>query len=177
MTTPTNSIEELYSVLSEQLQAYHQLIELAHQERVALENEDISRLTETIHTKERVAESIAHWDDTRAKITASLAVQLELPHTASLSDIIAQLDNTSLSLRQEVKQGLNDIRQEFANLLEQLLFLYNGNRKLLEAGLARVNTTFDYISSATSSSDGQYTSKGRNLVAVQCAGNVLNWKA
>ncbi|MCB0209799.1 MAG: flagellar protein FlgN [Anaerolineae bacterium] len=177
MTTPNNNVEELYRVLSEQIQTYHQLVELAYQERIALEAEDFSRLADITQFKEGVVKTAAQWDDARTKITIHLADQLKISNTTSLLDIITQLDKADLSVGQEVKDQLNEIRQEFANLMQQLLLLYSGNRILLEAGLVRINATFDYISSAALSGGGHYTSKGRSQVAFQAAGNMLNWKA
>lgn len=178
MTTPSKNAEALYNVLRDQAQAYRQLIELAWQERTALEANDIAQLADITCSKEYIAEKLFHWDEARVKITAHLAEQLKLSTAAPLSDIVSQFDEVNFPLQQEIKQGLKDIRQEFVKLVEQLLMLYHGNRMLLEAGLVRVNATFDYISSASLPSNGQYTAKGRNHVPSQAtAGNVLNWQA
>lgn len=178
MTTPTENAEALYNVLFDQAQAYRQLIELALQERIALEANDMAQLADVTRSKEFIAEKFFHWDNARATITAHLAAQLNLSTAAPLSDIIMGFDAADFPLQTEFMQGLKEMRQEFVKLVEQLLMLYHGNRMLLEAGLARVNATFDYISSASLPRNGQYTAKGRNHVPPQdTAGNVLNWQA
>ena len=162
------SLEDLHDALVKEAECYRQLVALTEQEHQALRAGDLARLQATVHDKGRVLQSLSQGEHLRETIVAQLGERLNLPPAASLSDIIAQADETAT-------RGLAALRLELRTLLERLLVLNHGSHLLLQSELERVNATFDYLMSSVASSERQYTASGDDR-SQPARGNVLNWQ-
>ncbi len=176
---PSSTAEELQNVLASEAAAYQRLVELTQCERTALQVGTLVELAATIRDKEAILESLARLEQTRERITAQLSQELKLPAEVSLPDLITRLSEVSLNANGAVEgNGIAHkwiaLRREFINLVEQLITLNQGNRLLIQAELACVDATFDYLGRINAAPDGQYTARG-NSHAQPAAGNVLNW--
>jgi len=96
-----------------------------------------------------------------------LAKEFNLPSDISLLDLITHLDDA-------VAKKLSDIRNEFIQLVEQLLTMNHGNQLMLQSGLVRVESTFDYLSTLATPCDGSYTANGSSHTHQNVGGNMLN---
>jgi flagellar biosynthesis/type III secretory pathway chaperone len=169
MTTPTTGIEELHSLLNTEAEGYQQLLALTRVEQTALKEENLVTLTAVTQDKQAVMDKLARWEQAREKLVSVLAAQLNLPPGASMLELIAHLDEA-------VAARLLEMRNRFINMVELLLTLNHGNRLMLQTSLARVEATFDYLSSVAAPPDGSYTAKGSAHTQNQAAaGNMLNW--
>jgi flagellar biosynthesis/type III secretory pathway chaperone len=164
------AVEMLHTILSDEAEAYRQLVQLARREHTALQHENLPELVTATRDKEVLMAKLGQWEQKREQLVAHLAKELKLPYGATLSDLIVRLDDT-------IAHKLSALRQEFVNLMEQLLTLNHSNRLLLQAGLTRVEATFDFLASIAIPADGSYTATGGSHVQSQAAaGNVLNWE-
>jgi flagellar biosynthesis/type III secretory pathway chaperone len=164
-------MEELHKVLSNEAETYRQLVDLTQREREALQKESLVDLTEVTHNKEVLMGNLVKLEQLRGQVVTALAKDLNLPAGASLLDLINHLDET-------IAQKLSTLRQEFINLVEQLLTLNHGNQLLLQSGLAHIEATFDYLASVVTPADGNYTARGGTQPQQQTTtGNMLNWQA
>lgn len=170
MSKPTQKIEELQNILEAEARAYRQLIHLTQTERTALQAENLDELSAVTEQKQKLMEKVSAWEQVRTKVVAHLAREFNLSPDTSLLDLITHLDDT-------MAQRLSDIRTEFIQLVEQLLTLNHGNQLMLQTGLVRVESTFDYLSVLATPRDNNYTATGNATTASQRAGNMLNWQA
>jgi flagellar biosynthesis/type III secretory pathway chaperone len=162
------SAEDLYHALDGEVEACRELVALTQRERLALQADNLDDLAAATQHKEALARSLARWEQVRERIVRRLLEELRLPAGASLSEIIAQTDGA-------IAHKLVTLRQELAGLMEQLLTLNHGNRLLIQAELARVEATFEYLARVAAPPDGHYTANG-NRRSPAAAGQALNWQ-
>lgn len=167
------TIEELHNVLVSEAEVYRQLVALTQRERVALQEKCLASLSTALRAKEVLLEDVGRWQRTRELIVERLAQEWHLPAGTSLSDLVARFDDTRPQVRRIIA-----LRQEFIELVEQLLELNHGNRLLIHAELARLEATFDFLVQATVPDDEPYTAPDSSPVRRPPAagGNVLNWQ-
>jgi flagellar biosynthesis/type III secretory pathway chaperone len=172
MSTSVKQIEELQNILVAESEAYQQLITLTQAERSALQKEDLDNLTSVTQEKQELLEKVSAWEQVRATIMAHLANEFGLPPDVSLLDLITHMDES-------VADTLSDIRNEFIQLVEQLLTLNHGNQLMLQTGLVRIESTFDYLSTIAAPRNSSYSANGNSATPTrqQASGNMLNWQA
>jgi len=168
--SPTYSpaAEELLDGLMGETETYRQLMSLTQSERSALQERNLTSLAEIVRQKEAILANLMEGEKTRQQLVARLTQDIGLPGDASLSDIIAALDDP-------LAQQLARLRQELTDLVDQLLSLNHGNHLLLKAELEQVEATFNYLMSATFSHDGHYSANGEGTPQA-APGTVLNWE-
>lgn len=170
MLTSSEKVEALHQILTKEAATYQQLIEITQRERIALQEEDLVDLETTFRDKKNLIVLLNDWEQNREQLIASIAQELQLPATTSLSELISHFDKA-------IAHKLSKLRQEFINLVEQLLSLNFGNQLLLRGELDRIDATFDYLALATVPVEGNYTSnKDRRIQKQAATGNVLNWQ-
>lgn len=170
MSKPKEQIEELQNILVAEADAYRQLITLTETERIALQTENLDSLTAVTEEKQKLLEQVSAWEQVRTKVVSHLAQEFDLAPDISLLDLITHLDEA-------MAQKLSAIRAEFIQLVEQLLTLNHGNQLMLQTGLVRVESTFDYLSVLAAPRNNSYTATGSSATASQGGGNMLNWQA
>ncbi len=163
------SVEELQRLLTDEADGYRQLVELTRREHAALQQENLAELAATVQGKQSLLPQLKQWESIREQLVARLSGEFNLPTTATLSDLIERLDGA-------IARNLAALRQEFVVMMEQLLRLNQTNHLMLQAGLVRVDATFDYLASLAAPPDGYYTARGIGHTPAT-TGNVLNWEA
>lgn len=163
-------VEQLQSVLASEADGYRQLVAFTRQEQVALKQANLTDLATVVQSKEKLVASLQSWEKNREQLVARLAHELGLPPAATLTDLIGKLDQT-------IAPKLIALRNEFVLLMEQLLQLNQTNRMMLQAGLVRVDATFDYLASLAAPPPGHYSASGHSRTTSALAGGkVLNWE-
>ena len=163
-------VEQLQAVLTSEADGYRQLIALTRQEQIALKQENLVELTDVVQRKEKLLATLQRWEHTREQLVSRLAQEFHLPSPATLTDLIGKID-------QSIAGKLAALRDEFALLMEQLLYLSQGNRMMLQAGIVRVDATFDYLASLAAPSTGHYTAGGGEpQTSLLSTGSMLNWE-
>ncbi len=164
-----STTQDLRSVLADEAEGYRKLVDLAQREQLALKNENIADLAATIKEKEYLLLDLQKLESAREQIVSQQAQELNLPGNVTLSDLIKQFDDATA-------QQLSKMQKEFAGLVKQLFKLNYSNRTMLQAGLVRVDATFDYLTSLAVP-EGYYTANGTNQVHPNMvAGHVFNWE-
>jgi len=162
--------EQLYHLLSKEVDGYRELVNLTQREHTALKEQNLSELTTVVQGKERILLRLKQWEQAHEGLTSQLVEEFQLPLTATLSDLIACLDSA-------IAPKLMELREEFVSLVEQLIKLNHGNQLMLQAGLVRVEATFNYLASLATPTNGNYTAGGpKTLPSQATTGNVLNWE-
>jgi len=166
--TASPAVEDLHTALAGETETYRELVGLTRRERVALQDKNLTSLAEIVRQKEAVLADLMRGEHTRTQILARLSEEINVPASASLSDIIAVLEGPEA-------QNLLSLRQELTDLVEQLLSLNHGNHLLLQSELDQVDATFNYLMSSTFTTDGAYTARG-DARPQATPGTVLNWR-
>jgi flagellar biosynthesis/type III secretory pathway chaperone len=162
--------EQLHHLLSKEVDGYRELVTLTQREHTALKEQNLSELTTVVQGKERILLRLKQWDQAREGLMTQLTAEFQLPLTATFSDLMACLDSA-------IASNLIELRDEFAGLVEQLIKLNHGNQLMLQAGLVRVEATFNYLASLATPTNGNYTAGGpKTLPSQATTGNVLNWE-
>lgn len=165
------TVEQLQTTLSHEAAGYHQLVELARREYAALKTNNLSDLAATVQNKEALLGKLQQWEKSREQLVTRLVQDFKLPATATLSDLIERFDDA-------IATRLSALRDEFVDLMEELLMLNHTNHRIIQAGLVRVEATFDYLASQALPADGQYSHQGSAPRPSEAAtGHILNWKA
>ncbi|GAB4428677.1 MAG: hypothetical protein Kow0031_08970 [Anaerolineae bacterium] len=166
----SSPVEQLHTVLANEADGYRQLVAFTRQEQAALKQANLTDLTAVVQQKESLLATLQGWERTREQLVARLAQELGLPPAASLTDLLGKLD-------QSIAAKLAGLRNEFVLLLEQLLQLNQTNRMMLQAGLVRVDATFDYLAMLAAPPTGHYSASGSDRPAPALGGGkVLNWE-
>lgn len=165
---PQSTIEALETVLASEAAEYRRLVALTANEQSALKAGDVVTLTETVQQKQALLPQLNRWAKRREQLTASLAATLHLPADATLTDLLANIEGA-------VSGTLVTLREEFIELMEQLITLNHANKLILQTELARVDSTYRYIASLLSEPEPVYapnhTGNGSSA-----RGNILNWE-
>jgi flagellar biosynthesis/type III secretory pathway chaperone len=164
------TVEQLHYLLSDEANGYRELINLTQREHNALKEQNLSELTAVVQSKEKILDRLKQWEQAREELVTQLAKEFKLPLSATMSDLIACLDEA-------IAPKLIELREEFVGLVEQLIKLSHGNQLMLQAGLVRVDATFNYLASLATPTHGNYTVGGpKNSPPRATTGNVLNWE-
>jgi len=161
-------VEELHDALAGETESYRQLIALSRRERTALEEKNLTNLAEVVRQKEDILDGLARREKARERIVSRLSLEMTLPDSASLSDIISVLEGPTA-------QKMAYLRQKLSGVVQQLLSLNHGNHLLLQSEADHVDATFDYLMSCALIEDGHYTSEGSSH-SQPTRGNILNWE-
>ncbi len=165
---PQTTIEALETVLASEAAEYRQLVALTANEQAALKQGDVVTLTETIRQKQALLPQLNRWAKRREQLTASLAAALHLPANATLTDLLTHIEGA-------VADTLIALREDFIDLMEQLITLNHANKLILQTELVRVDATYRYITSLLTEPEPVYapnhTGNGTNA-----RGNILNWE-
>jgi len=173
--TPENTknipvLETLYATLVAEAEDYRQLVAVTEREREALLGNNVTDLNTAIKAKQSLMSHLTRWAEKREQMTLAIAQELNLPANASLTDIIVHLGET-------IAQKLIAVREEFIDLMEQLITLNYANKLILQSELVRVDSTFDYIAAMAAEPNSNYSAPGANSFAANNAsGNILNWQ-
>jgi hypothetical protein len=163
------TIIELQNTLTKEASGYRKLVELTRREQEALRTNNLVDLAVMVQDKEELLPQLQQWEANREQLVAQLAGEFQLPVAATLTDLIERLDGA-------IAQKLAALREEFVNLVEQLIRLSHANQMILQAGLVRVDATFQYLASLTATKPAHYSANGAGPSSPQ-TGNVLNWEA
>ncbi len=165
---PQATIEALETVLASEAAEYRRMVALTANEQTALKRGDMVTLNETIRQKQALLPQLNRWAKRREQLTASLAAALHLPADATLTDLLATIGDT-------VSDTLITLREEFIELMEQLITLNHANKLILQTELARVDSTYRYIASLFSEPEPVYA-PNRTGNGTGTRGNILNWE-
>lgn len=164
-------VEMLQETLSGEAEGYRQLVIMTQREREALVHNRLDDLNKVVNEKLTLATCLKEWEKRREEVTARLARYFGLPATVSLAEL-------AVCFEEAVAQKILALRDEFVELVEQLVKLNHINQQLLQAELVRIDATFNFIASASTRSNGQYyTAVGNQSDYHQPGGNLLNWRA
>jgi flagellar biosynthesis/type III secretory pathway chaperone len=163
-----STVEQLHSALLGETDFYRQLVALTQREREALQNKNITSLTEIIRQKEDVLSNLAQGEKVREEIVQLLSQDLNLPHRATLQDITAVLEDPFAG-------KLSALRQELSEVVDELLALNQGNSLIVQSQLDQVDATLEYLSSCFTVDDGNYDQEGAGRGRGN-SGQVLNWQ-
>lgn len=163
----SQTIALLEQTLAKEAAEYRQLVSLAEREQQALMSNNLQKLEQTIREKETLLTQVATWASKREKLTAALAAKFGLASNATLTDILAHIE-------EKVAQKMIALREEFIELMERLITLNYTNKMILQTELVRVDSTFQYITSTFSEPANGYTASGSNKSSA--GKNILNWQ-
>ena len=165
---PEKTIIELGQVLSNEAAEYRQLVVLVAREQAALKSNDLDELNDAVRQKQALIPGINRWTSRREQLTAALAARFNLPTNATLTDILAHFEGA-------IAQKIIQLREEFIELMEQLITLNHANKMILQTELVRVNSTYDYIAAMLAEPKDGYAASGTTQSG-QNRGNILNWE-
>jgi flagellar biosynthesis/type III secretory pathway chaperone len=160
---------ELLRILDNQADAFRQLVSVTQREQETLKRGDLDNLKSITLEKQALATRLDELERIRERLVARLSRELNLSEGAYSSEILAGLD-------EDIDEHFSALQSEFARLGEQLLSLNHGNQILIEARLAQIDATLDYLARNAAAPDGYYTIKGENHT-LPAVGNVLNRSA
>ncbi len=167
--TAQSMIEALETVLASEAAKYRELVALTVHEQAALKAGDMVVLNETAHQKQTLLPQLNRWAKRREQLTAVLADTFHLPATVTLTDLLARMESS-------IASTLISLREEFIDLMEQLIALNYANSLILQTELARVDSTYSYIASLMVEPEPGYTSNVRVNGGGQSRGHILNWE-
>ena len=169
MTQGYDVASELLDVLSNEVEACREMVSLTLRERSTLQAGDVSALTAVLRDKETVLEALNAWHNARERIRMGLVRDKSAPTDSTLSQLAVHFDGES-------RRALEPKQKELTELVRQVMALNQGNRMLIEADLARVQATFDFIARTAEPDDGTYTTVNGSR-SKPLTGNVFNWEA
>lgn len=166
--SPEKTIIELEETLANEAAEYRQLVELTACEQMALKSSNLDELSDAIRKKQALIPEINRWTSRREQLTAGLAARFNLPTNATLTDILTHFEGA-------IAQKIIRLREEFIELMEQLITLNHANKMILQTELARVNSTYDYIAAMLADPAEGYAPTGVTQTGKN-RGNILNWE-
>jgi len=165
---PETTIQQLEDTLVHEAAEYRQLVALTAREQAALKASDLAELNDTIREKQSLLPKISHWTTRRERLTAALAARFNLPTDATLTDLLAHVEGA-------IAEKMIALREEFIELMEQLIVLNHTNKMILQTELARVDSTYDFITAMFSEPNDNYAPPGASQSGNN-RGYILNWE-
>ena len=131
----------LNSVLYSQLECVAGLLELARQEAVALQDNDIHELSTVCGGMSEAAANLTELEEARLEIHGELTRRLDLPEEATLRAVLDRLTEGGVMYSGEICQTADSLSSAYRSLMEQNRI----NKMLVRQSISYVRAFFEFL--------------------------------
>ena len=149
------NIDDLLTILQDELLCYNALLELKEKEHALLVAGESENLMQNTQNMKLIIQQVRSLERNRISLMEDIGTDLDVKESiSSLSSLLPLIP-------QKYRNQLEKVGNQLSKVLEKIKMWNNQNRSCLEQGLDFIANTFRTLLKEASESDN-YTSSGRN---------------
>ena len=155
-------IQELSSILEEELEIYEKLIPIVTEKTKVIIKNNLETLQKITEQEQMVVDKVTALEKRRAEVIVNIAIVMnKKPDELTLAEIIQMLEN-----QPEEQKHLSEVHSNLKRTVQRLMNINSQNKSLMEQSLEMIEFNMNLIQSTRITQGNNYT---RGAVTSQSA--------